>query len=79
MRKPDEIVLFAVLRVAHPRGSVGRRGFLELCARLRMHEKRCFYLLMKWSGRGWWDYGTWAWGGWFTDEAPLIIGEHVAY
>jgi len=34
------------------------------------HPKRVHYILEKWSGKGWWDYGICAEGGWFTPEAP---------
>lgn len=32
------------------------------------HEKRVFGLLLKWAGRGWWDYGIHSGCGWPTDE-----------
>lgn len=80
-RRQDEIELYAALRLAAAdyRDADGNRGngywggrpvVTGLLCGLGINEKRGFYLLTKWSGKGWIDYGMWAWGGWFTDEAP---------
>jgi len=40
----------------------------EMQERHGMAEKRCLFLLDKWAGRGWYDYGTCVDGGWLTPE-----------
>lgn len=74
-RRPDEIAFYAALRAraaANDGGRYwgGRSAAIEALSQLGMNENRAFYLLQKWTGKGWIDYGMWAWGGWFTDEAP---------
>lgn len=74
-RRPDEIAFYAALRTraaADESGRYwgGRTASVVVMRQLGMNEKRAFYLLLKWAGNGWIDYGTWAWGGWFTDKAP---------
>ena len=36
-------------------------------------EKRAHYLLEKWVGKGWYDYGTVIDGGWMTEEGMKAI------
>jgi hypothetical protein len=33
-----------------------------------LNEKRALYILEKWAGKGWYDYGTVIDGGWLTDK-----------
>ena len=85
-RRPDEIAYYAALRHAAVEygqtdgravsgywggNSVARR----IAVQLGMPENRAFYLLCKWSAKGWIDWGTWAWGGWFTEQAPAVLSE----
>jgi hypothetical protein len=83
-KRPDEIAYFAALRKAaaefvHADGRTGSGYWggssvaFRLAADLGIHENRAFYLLNKWSGKGWIDWGTWVWGGWFTSEAPEAL------
>lgn len=76
-RKADEIALYATLRERAPGSGVdGQPGLYfvkDAALFLGIPEKRMFGLLLKWSGRGWWDYGVTARSGWFTPEAPEAI------
>lgn len=70
MRKPDEVALFNLLR---PRGNyavLGRTEVYGAADRVGMNRKRLFGVLLKWSDRGWWNYGVNALCGWFEPEAP---------
>jgi len=80
-KRADEIAYYNALRKAADAytNEDGRRGAgswggrrVAICQaqELGIAEKRAFYLLTKWSGLGWIDYGTWAWGGWFCPDAP---------
>lgn len=40
----------------------------ETIAGLNMHRKRAAYILEKWVGRGWYDYGVCVDLGWLTPE-----------
>jgi hypothetical protein len=53
-----------------PIESVGDVG-----VRLGMHRKRVNYLLLKWSDRGWFDYGTSPGMGWLTDAGKAAAAE----
>ncbi len=44
-----------------PRDLINEKGF-------PMHYKRAWYLLEKWSEKGWYDYGVSADLGWLTDK-----------
>lgn len=75
MRRPDEIALYArlqALRATTPRGNgyVGATRMFQLFEELGIHPKRGWRLLEKWTTKRWWDYGTWCYGGWFTETAP---------
>jgi hypothetical protein len=37
-----------------------------------IHHKRAWYLLQKWSDKGWYDYGVALDLGWVTEEGMLI-------
>ena len=37
-----------------------------------MHHKRAWYILDKWSGKGWYDYGVSLDMGWLTDTGKEI-------
>ena len=73
-KRPDEIAFYQALRDRTRSGqSHTRTSMVKIYTELGMPEKRAFYLLMKWTGNNWWDYGMWAWGGWFTDQAPEAL------
>jgi hypothetical protein len=44
-------------------------------ARLDIHPKRVNYLLLKWAGRDWLDYGTSPGFGWLTDAGKARAAE----
>lgn len=80
-RRQDELDLYAALRQAaedysrsHPDKPFGYWGGGSVAFRIHKElgipEGRAFYLLIKWTGKGWIEYGMWAWGGWFTADAP---------
>ena len=69
--KPDERALAAALLVAHggPDGHLRRQDIAladAIGARVGLHHKRVLYILEKWMGRDWWDYGVTCRSGWFT-------------
>lgn len=80
IKRQDEAELYCALRqrASEQQGEVGtvvrywggRGAAIEVVRQLGMNEKRAFYLLEKWARKGWIDYGTWVWGGWFTANAP---------
>lgn len=80
-RRADEVALFAELRKrsadnpvrAHNGYIGGGRAMIALWDELAIPHNRGEYLLQKWTSKGWWDYGTWAKGGWFTREAPETL------
>ena len=37
-----------------------------------IHHKRAWYLLRKWSDKGWYDYGVTLDLGWLTDEGKAV-------
>jgi len=45
---------------------------LGMNARYGVCEKRCLFLLDKWVGRGWYEYGTVIDGGWLTAEGMAL-------
>ena len=78
MRKPDEIEFYRLLRERAARDESGTffgpgHEVMALCDSIGLHHKRAFSMLMKWSQRNWIDYGMWAWGGWFNEDAPLYL------
>ena len=58
--KPDEAKLLKGIQDGKPPKVVA--------ADLGMHEKRLQYILLKWTDKGWWDYGVSARTGWLTDK-----------
>lgn len=83
-KRPDEILFYAELRKAaatyrHDDGRTGtgywggRTAAMEIVNRLGIAENRAFYLLNKWSAKGWIEWGMWVWGGWFEPEAPEAL------
>jgi len=54
-------VLYRCHRDFTPRDLINEDGF-------PMHYKRAWYLLEKWSDKGWYDYGVTSDLGWLTNE-----------
>lgn len=75
MRRPDEIALYGLLRERHggPYNPRQQEFATHIAAGIGIYEKRATYLLDKWTGRGWWDYGVTLRSGWFTDAAPPLL------
>lgn len=71
-KRDDEIAFYAALKKAAQAGPTWGTSMecKRIAKELGMSEKRAFYLLMKWADKGWIDYGTWAWTGWFTETSP---------
>jgi len=40
----------------------------QIISELGMNEKRASYILLKWTGKGWFNYGTHEFTGWLTEE-----------
>lgn len=71
MRKPDEILLYNILRETRPKAYDVREPWPnEVAGMVGMNFNRMFYLLDKWTSKGWWEYGVSLRCGWFTEEAP---------
>lgn len=69
--KPDEVALYAAIRAI---GRQPARSAIEAASvKLGVALKRTDYLLGKWDRKGWWDFGTSLWSGWFTDDAPAAL------
>lgn len=43
----------------------------DIIAKIEIPYKRCLYLLEKWSGKGWYDYGVTLDLGWLTEKGKL--------
>ena len=80
--KRDEIELYAFLRYRAHHWIPGQRRILcgvhmrDLIRDQKIvHPNRAWYLLEKWGGRGWYDWGVSIAAGWFTENAPRKLGE----
>ena len=71
MAKPDEIELYNILRLAKPAPGIRPN---DIAKKIDMPEKRCYYLLGKWTKKDWWEYGVSLRTGWFTKDAPELLG-----
>lgn len=40
----------------------------ELIKTIGLNEKRAAYILLKWSDKGWYDYGVAVFAGWLTEK-----------
>ncbi len=49
-----------------------REVILEMSASHGIPEKRCLFLLGKWSGKGWYDYGVCLDLGWLTPAGMAV-------
>lgn len=75
-RREDEVALYARLRAMaltndpEYKRQPGIRNVEAAGKELSIPDRRLDYLLEKWVGKGWWEYGMCATGGWFEPEAP---------
>lgn len=46
----------------------------EIAAELGLNTKRAYYLCLKWSDKGWWEYGVNALAGWLTESGMVAFG-----
>jgi len=77
-RKADEVALYSRLRAltrGEPFKGIGATAMIALWREIGIADNRAEYLLQKWTNKRWWDYGTWAKGGWFTPEAPQELSQ----
>lgn len=69
MIKPDEVTFLMILqlrcKVSGQDGGETPRAIIADSLHL-LSEKRALYLLKKWTGTGWYDYGTCIDLGWLT-------------
>ena len=72
MVKSDEIKFYAFLRSALARNETPRAAIGS--PDCPVSHKRAWYLLNKWAGRGWYEYGVTLDLGWFTPAAPSCLG-----
>lgn len=63
MVKPDEPFFLVAVAIGLRRGLFVR----DIIARHGINHKRAAYLLLKWTGRNWYDYGVCLDLGWLTD------------
>lgn len=75
--KPDAVLFWRKLKAAQISAETAGTGRVvpiikEMAEKHGVCEKRCIFLLNKWSGQGLWDYGSCVDGGWLTDEAMAI-------
>jgi len=74
MRKPDELALYAALRVTHSYPpDINRRPANEVAQEMGMHANRLHAILEKWDDNDWWDYGVSLRTGWLTEDAPAVL------
>lgn len=75
--KADARIFLKALQEAQ-RGTTGAGSAMvrpvvrEMVERHGMSEKRCLFLLDKWSDRGWYDWSTVVDGGVLTDEGMAL-------
>lgn len=76
MKKPDEIELMR--RMLNLDEDKYVRDLIdELHEAGKLHYKRAWYLLDKWSLKGWYDYGVTLDLGWLTDEGREALTKFV--
>ena len=67
--KPDELRL---LRELQRRSAGGQHVYVRaLVDELGIHPKRGAYILDKWTGKGWYDYGVSVMAGWLTEKGRV--------
>lgn len=73
MRKPDEIAFYAALQKEAKGRTFHSLPVDRIIGEICMNEKRAYNILVKWSYKGWWEWGVSPFRGWFTPEAPQHI------
>lgn len=80
-RREDEVGLYRRLKglAAKHDNKYGRqpgiRGVEDAARDLRIPDRRLDYILNKWTGKGWWNWGICAAGGWFEPESPESLSD----
>lgn len=66
MRKPDEDLLIQLI-MNNPEGMRVPDDYWALLT------KRQYYILDKWTRKGWWEYGVSLRSGWMTQEGIIAL------
>lgn len=69
--KPDEAMFLKSCQEQCPQ-KLGRRLPRDIYNELGLNWKRACYLLEKWSGKGWYDYGINVDLGWMTSKGMAV-------
>ena len=80
MIKADEVTFFMLMqqrcRTAGLDTGESPRAIIADSSHL-INEKRAHYLLQKWTGKGWYDWGTVIDGGWMTEAGMAASFEET--
>ena len=71
--KADEVEFFIDIYMQpnkKPRDIINEDGFY-------IHHKRAWYILEKWTRKGWYDYGVASDLGWLTEEGEKYAIENI--
>ncbi len=52
---------------------------IQIARRLKIPEKRAHYIFLKWSDKGWYDYGVSCRVGWLTEKGKKINIEDLKW
>lgn len=63
--KPDEREFLLLLLKERPRSTTCGKDMDAIINQLNMNGKRANSILLKWTDKGWWNYGVSPFGGWF--------------
>jgi hypothetical protein len=74
--KPDEATFLLKLYEMQPNQCARGVFATEVASTLGIHHKRATYLLLKWTEKGWWEYGVSPRSGWFT-PLGLSVGKDM--
>lgn len=73
--KEDERELLELLQIRTAAWRVGDQDMpyvRELVEEMDMNQKRAAYILTKWDGKDWYEYGVSVMAGWLTKEGMLV-------
>jgi hypothetical protein len=70
--KPDERAFLLKLLAERPRQLAQGPYATDVGVSLGIHEKRALYLLRKWTGKSWWNWGVSLRGGWLTAKGIRV-------
>lgn len=80
MIKADEVTLLMLMqqrcRTAGSDTGESPREIIADSSHL-ITEKRAHYILQKWTGKGWYDWGTVIDGGWLTEAGMVASFEEI--